>query len=328
MSVKADFRLLELLADGRFHSGSVLSETLSVTRAAIWKKIAALKHCGIDVYAVKGKGYRLSRPLECLQRDKIESSISPAAAGCFNKLSILRDIDSTNGYLLALINRDSFHAHAVLAEYQTAGRGRRGSQWVSPFAAGICLSFGWHYPEPVETINLVSLAAGVAVMRAFQELDIAGAGLKWPNDIHWKGRKLGGILVEMRMESAGPCNVVVGVGLNYSIPERAGREIDQPWVDIASIKNPAPSRNRLAAVLIGELARMLAGLQGHPSEDIIAAWREHDCMIGKQASLVLPGRQLQGMVAGIDDDGALLFADGKRPPRRYHAGEISLKRTL
>jgi len=326
--VKIDIRLLELLADGRFHSGTTLSESLSVSRTAIWKKITALENSGIDIYAVKGKGYRLNQPVELLNRDEIRSALPATVQPHINTLTVLRDIDSTNSFLLARVNRNTFHAHAVLAEYQSAGRGRHGSQWVSPFAAGLCLSFGWHYPEPVESISLLSLAAGVAVMHALQNIGIKNSGLKWPNDIYWQGRKLGGILVEMRMESAGPCNAVIGVGINYALSVKTGQHIDQPWVDIATIKNPPPSRNRLAAMLIAELADMLFKLQTHRIDDIINTWRQYDCMNGKQAKLLLPDRQLRGTVMGIDDDGALLFSEGESPPHRYHAGELSLRRLI
>lgn len=320
-----DIHLLDLLSDGRFHSGTQLSKALSVTRAAIWKKIGVLKRSGIDIYAVKGKGYRLSHALELLQQEEIRSALPVSIQHHLHALTVLHETDSTNTWLLSRVNRDDFHSHAVLAEFQRAGRGRRGSHWVSPFAAGLCLSIGWHYPEPVESISLVSLATGVAIMRALQDLGIEDAGLKWPNDIYWKGRKLGGILVEMRMESAGPCNVVVGVGLNYAIPVGTGQLIDHPWVDIAHLKNSPPSRNRLAAGLIAELAHMLVELETHPAADIITCWRQYDCMHGKEANLILPDRQLHGRVMGIDDDGALLFAVGGSAPRRFHAGEISLR---
>lgn len=324
--MKVDIRLLELLADGKFHSGTALAEALSVSRAAVWKKINAFEKSGIDVYAVKGKGYRLGRPIEFLQAEEIRSLLPAGIRQYVSHLTVLPDVDSTNSHLLSLINRDNFHAHAVLAEYQTAGRGRRGSQWLSPYAAGICLSFGWYYTEPVDSISLVSLATGVAVMHALHHAGITDAGLKWPNDIHWRGRKLGGILVEMRMESAGPCNTVVGIGINYSLPANAAQQIDQPWVDVATIKNPPPSRNRLAAWLVAELAAVLAKLETHRAGDIIDAWRQYDCMKGKTANLHLPDRQVHGRVMGIDDDGALLFSEGKSPPRRYHAGEITLRR--
>lgn len=320
-----DIHLLELLSDGRFHSGTQLSNALSVTRAAIWKKINALKRSGIDIYAVKGKGYRLSHTLELLQQEEIRTALPASVQRHLRYLTVLHEIDSTNSYLLSLINHENFHSHAVLAEFQSAGRGRRASHWVSPFAAGLCLSFAWHYPGPVESISLVSLATGVAVMRALQSLAIEDAGLKWPNDIYWNGRKLGGILVEMRMESAGPCNVVVGVGLNYSIPAGPAQLIDHPWVDIVTIKNSYPSRNQLAARLITEIAHMLVKLETHPANDIITSWRQYDCMHGKEANLILPDRQLHGRVKGIDDDGALLFAVGNSAPRRFHAGEISLR---
>lgn len=324
--MKVDIHLLELLADGRFHSGTELSKALSLTRAAIWKKITILKQAGIDIYAVKGKGYRLGRPVELLQENEIREELPANIQRKLRHLSILHAVDSTNDFLLSLDNRDAFHAHAVLAEYQTAGRGRQGSQWVSPFAGGLCLSFGWHYPEPVESISLLSLATGVAVMQALQKTGITNAGLKWPNDIYWKEHKLGGVLVEMRMESAGPCNAVVGVGLNYSMPALSGSNIDQPWVDIATIKQPLPSRNKLAAGMIAEITRMLIKLETHQVGDIIKSWRQYDCMNGREASLVLPDRQLHGRVVGIDEDGALLFSQNKSAPRRFHAGEISLRR--
>lgn len=317
--------LFPLLSDGRFHSGEELGARLSLTRSAVWKKIKSLRTLGVDIHCVKGKGYRLAFPVELLDKDKILSFLDKDIVVLQDGLEIHTVIDSTNRYLLERVNDPAFHRHITLAEYQTAGRGRRGNRWISPFAAGISMSVAWHFDVPPEPVAGISLGAGVAIIRLLQKLGIRNAGLKWPNDVYIAGRKLGGSLVEIQAESEGPFNVVIGIGINYSFPVTE-QDIDQPWIDIASVLQPLPSRNQVVAGLISGVFRLLthAGKKGF--SDIIEEWRMYDCVQGKNATLVLPDRQLPGLILGIDNTGALLMFTGEKF-RKFGSGEISLKVT-
>lgn len=319
----SNFDLFSLLADGKFHSGEELGSKFSISRSAVWKKIKTLQKLGVDIHCVKGKGYRVGYPVELLDRGKILSLLDKDIMPLPGGLEIHTIIDSTNQYLLDHINDPAFHRCVALAEYQTAGRGRRGNRWVSPFAAGITMSIAWHFDVPPEPVAGISLGAGVAIMRLLQKLGIRNAGLKWPNDIYIAGRKLGGSLVEIQAESEGPFNTVIGIGINYSFPV-IGNNIEQPWIDIAEILQPLPSRNLIVAGLISEMFRLFTWAEQNGFSDIIEEWRRHDCMQGKVAALLLPGRRLHGLVLGIDNAGALLMSVNDKT-QKFSSGEISLK---
>ena len=155
-------------------------------------------------------------------------------------------------------------------------------------------------------------------------MDFEGVGLKWPNDIFFKNRKLGGLLIETRGETAGPCDVVIGIGLNIAFPVDFEANINQPWVDLASIKDPVPSRNVIAAELISELMLLLDAYAETEARDIINEWQKYDCMRGKQVKLILPDKNITGQIVGVDNDGALLMSVNNHV-RKFTAGEISLR---
>ena len=171
---------------------------------------------------------------------------------------------------------------------------------------------------------MISLGAGVAIIRALCRIGIRDAGLKWPNDVYWRGRKLGGILVEAREESAGPCSLVVGIGINFCFPAAQDRYIDQPWVDIATILQPLCSRHVLAAALISEIMRLSGQVAAMNYSGIIDAWRRHDHMQGKKARLIMPAKTVEGRIAGIDHNGALLM-EVRGKVERFNTGEITLR---
>lgn len=317
-------RLLRLIADGKFYSGEKLGHALGVSRAAIWKIINSLSHYGLTIVAVKGKGYRLSRSIEFLDKQSLLSRIRSPAFKILNELEIFEEIDSTNKYLLESPEISDKHACVILAEYQTQGRGRRGNPWISPPGSGISLSIAWHFEQPVESLTCLSLAAGSAVIRVLTTMGFDGIGLKWPNDIFFQGKKLGGLLIEIRGETAGPCDVVIGLGLNYDFPVDFKGNIEQPWIDLVSIKDSTASRNHIAAELISEMMLLLETYANINIEDIINEWQQYDCMRGKKARLKLQGKNIHGLVVGIDNDGALLMSVDNRI-QKYTAGEISLR---
>jgi BirA family transcriptional regulator, biotin operon repressor / biotin---[acetyl-CoA-carboxylase] ligase len=315
--------ILSILADGRFHSGEDLGAKLFVSRSAIWKKIRNLQRLGMEIYSVKGKGYRINNPVELLDKKKILSLLDKNTVPLLGNLTVHSLINSTNQYLLEKLNDPAFHKHVSLAEYQTAGRGRRGNKWISPFASGISMSVAWHFNNPPEPVAGISLGAGVAVLRMLQKLGINGAGVKWPNDIYYAGCKLGGTLVEIQAESEGPFNVIIGIGINYSFPA-IDKGIDQPWIDIARIQQPIPSRNLIVAKLIAELFQLLQQADKTGFGSVIEEWRSYDCMQGRTATLILPDTQVTGQVIGVDDSGALLISMNNRI-KKFNSGEISLK---
>ena len=314
--------LLKKLADGNFHSGEELGLQLGVSRSAIWKTLQQFEILNLDIHAVQGKGYRLVSPLELLDVNNILAALPVAIRDVPLALNVETELDSTNAWLM---KQDDWHGQVCLAEYQHAGRGRRGRKWVSPFAANLYLSLGWSFSLDAASLAGLSLASGVAVIRALERLGIQTAGLKWPNDIFHGEQKLGGILIEMRGQAGGPSQVVIGIGLNVKMPSSAAKQIDQPWSDLEQCAEKTVSRNALAAAVITELVQVCQACEQGAITTYLEAWQEHDIYAGKQVDLLLPDEsRITGTSRGIDSQGALLLEQSGKV-QRFNSGEVSLR---
>lgn len=314
-------RLLAQLADGEFHSGEALGNTIGVSRAGIWKHIKVLTDLGLDIYRVQGRGYRLSRPLELLDANAIRDNLPATIAQRLNSLAIHDSIDSTNAELMRTPCGDDAVA-VCIAEHQAAGRGRRGRQWVSPFGSNLYLSLSWPFRQLPPDFAALSLAMGVGAQRALHRLGVADVQLKWPNDIYLQGRKLGGILLEMRGEPPGACRVVAGIGINVAMPE--GTAIDQAWSDLATA-GYAISRNALVAGLIDEWMNVLQEFAAHGFTAFVDEWRAADILAGNAVTVIEQEGQWQGLARGVMPDGALeIERDGQL--ERVIVGDVSLRK--
>ena len=318
--------VLRLLADGGEHSGEALAAELAISRAAVWKRVQQLGQWGLEVHAVAGRGYRLARPLDLLEREAVLAGLPDMVRDRLRNLALADEVDSTNEALLAVGDLPPGRFDACLAEFQHRGRGRRGRTWLAPFASGICLSVGWCFVEAPRQLSALSLAAGVAVRRALAGSGFDDVNLKWPNDILHGGGKLGGILCELRAEAAGPAYVVIGVGLNVDLPAGAAKAIGAtglPPVSLAGM-GPRPSRSRLAAALLGQLALALVEFEQAGFAPFHDEWRAADALLGRPVRLQHGERAVDGLARGIDADGALLF-DAGNGVERVVSGEISLR---
>ncbi len=317
------YSILKTLSDGNFHSGEALAKNTGVTRAAVWKAIQTLQtEYALDIHSVHGRGYRLAQSIELLDRTTILQQLDNPSqlAG----LDTFLTIDSTNHYLM--------HAHAdavqapwvVLAEQQTAGRGRRGKSWQSPFAGNIYISLLWRFNQINANFVGLSLVVGVVVCRLLQHLGIEQLGLKWPNDVLCEGKKLCGILIEMRGETHGPYDAVIGIGLNLAMPDEIGRTIDQPWIALQQVATTLPARNTLAAKLIDALLESLPAFEEYGLQPFLSDWRSLDQYRDQNVVLHLGENRVAGIERGVDEQGALLVEhNGKL--QRYYSGEISLR---
>ncbi|HFC52907.1 MAG TPA: bifunctional biotin--[acetyl-CoA-carboxylase] ligase/biotin operon repressor BirA [Gammaproteobacteria bacterium] len=314
------YPLLEQLADGRFHSGRELGERLGVSRGAIWKRLRSATDLGLQVQAVSGKGYRLARPLELLRAESIATTLNGHSRALLGRLEILPGTDSTNRHLLELGKGGA----ACLAEYQWAGRGRRGRRWHTPFGAGICLSVSWRFDHSAAALSGLSLAAGVWTAEALRAAGVEGVGLKWPNDLLHEGRKLAGVLIEVQGEADGPCLAVVGVGVNLEMSRLAGQRIGQPWTDLRAVTGRRPRRNHLAGLLLHHVLTGLFRYQREGLEGILERWSELDCLAGRPVRLRHPAGELLGTAQGVDRAGALLLRSAEGV-RAIHSGEVSVR---
>lgn len=319
--------LLRLLADGQFHSGTELARVLAVSRTAVWKHLQALAELGIEVIGVSGRGYKLQRPLQLLDVAQINAHLKPGVESLISLIEIHAVIPSTNAYLLETAHQTHTSGRVCLAEYQTAGKGRRGRTWVSPFGHNIYLSILWHYPDGPAAIAGLSLAMGVAVVRALRKFGVDEVGLKWPNDIYWRGSKLAGILIEVSGESGGPCHAVIGLGLNIFLPLQQAETIEQAWVDLQQIIGDSAigQRNRLVALLLNEMMPVIANFGHGLLPDYVKDWRGFDCMQGRDVTIFVGQQRFDGVVRGIDDQGLLLLEDDAGQLRAFASGEVSFR---
>ena len=316
--------MMKILADGQFHSGTELGQTLGCTRSAIWKVIDSLRASGIEIYSVRGKGYRLSSQIELLDSNKIYSHLDSIAKQHLQKIEIHFELPSTNTHLLETVGISRSNGVVCLAEQQTTGRGRRGRTWVSPFGGNLYLSLLWRFAGGAVQLAGLSLAMAIAITRALHELGLDSVAVKWPNDILVSNQKLSGILLELAGEASGPCSVVIGVGLNVQASNTEMSAVDQPWIGLESGLGRRVSRNELAGRIINHLLAAIQEFELDGLTPFLEEWKAHDCYAGKEVMLHLPEGDIRGVVRGVDNTGALLLAQAGEV-RRFHSGEISMR---
>jgi BirA family biotin operon repressor/biotin-[acetyl-CoA-carboxylase] ligase len=318
------YHLLAELADGEFHSGEELAALLGVSRTAVWKQLKKLDRFELELYSVRGKGYKLATPLELLDKQGIVEGLSAGSRRLLGDLDIHLSIDSTNSHTLEKAKHNFPSGYVCIAEQQTDGKGRRDRRWVSPFGTNLYLSVLWQFSGGVNAMEGLSLAVGVALARALEELGLQGVQLKWPNDLYHDGKKLGGVLIEMTGDLAGQCQAVVGVGLNVKMPTKSARQIEQDWTDIATACPSPPSRNRIAAALLDELLKLLASYEQKTFTAYHRTWEKLDAYRGKPVQLVMGSRCVRGLAAGVDGRGAIGLRNDAGV-HYYNGGEISLR---
>lgn len=319
--------LLQRLAQGPV-SGDALAQKDGLTRAAVWKRIEQLRQAGVAIEAVAGRGYRLAQPLDLLEAASIQAGLSAQVRAHIAALDVAWSLDSTNSELL----RQPIPARGcavLLAERQTAGRGRRGRNWASPLAAHLYLSLARSFDGGLARLGGLSLAIGVAVCEALRALGVQQAQLKWPNDLVIAApnglQKLGGLLIEGGGEIAGNSRAVIGLGLNVNMPQSMAKDIDQPWTELAALL-PAPhSRNAIAAAL---LAHVLPALELFDSEGLspfLPRYAALDALAGRLLDVHTNNAVWQAQALGIADDGALRVRDLAGTERLVHAGDVSVR---
>jgi len=318
-----DQALLEILADAKFHSGTSLGAVLGLGRGAIWKQMKALQECGVDVYSVRGRGYRLPKGLDLLNVAALKVLMGERTCQSLQYIELKTFTDSTN--LMALRNINQWrHGALYLTEFQQAGRGRRGRSWQGPFATNLYFSLMWRFSGGVAALEGLSLLVGLSVVEALEKLGIKGVELKWPNDLLYKGRKLAGILLEMQGDASGEISVVIGVGLNVAMSERTAG-IDQPWIDLATICDRKIERNKLLAVLLSQLIENLVSFSEKGFAAFIDSWHRVHAFQDSYVKLISAHAEIEGICRGVNQQGALLLERlGK--VEAHHGGEISVRK--
>jgi BirA family biotin operon repressor/biotin-[acetyl-CoA-carboxylase] ligase len=317
--------LLVALASGGMVSGAQLAERAGVTRAAIWKQVEALRARGVPVQSRGTAGYCLPWPVQLLDVPTLRTALPANVRKRLGALELHWEIDSTSSEIQRR-QADLADLSMVLAETQTAGRGRRGRLWLSPPGLNVYLSCLKRFDGGFAALSGLSLAVGVIVMRTLTTLGINGAGLKWPNDVLSDGGKLAGILVELGGEYQGPCAAIIGVGLNVRLTPALHEQAGQPVNDLTTLAGKAPDRNRVAAALIAALADGLDQFEREGFAAFVDEYARYDLLHGKPLRVQGALGTLEGVGAGVDARGALLLRaqDGMH---RIDSADVTVRRT-
>lgn len=320
------FTLLRLLIDGKFHSGEMLAQRLGMSRTSVNNALREVGKLGLVLYSVRGRGYCLPDPPQWLNADTVLYALSHRGgkkiAAPF-QIEILDRIPSTNTLLLQRSTQGAPSGSVLAAEWQDNGRGRLGRQWHSGLGNALTFSLLWRFECGLSGLSGLSLAIGVAIIRALKKWSIK-AQLKWPNDVLSKNAKLAGILLEAQGDMLGPSAVVIGIGINILTPENVRAKIDQPVISLADLIDPPPERNHLLAMLLAELDIALrqfavAGFSAFRKE-----WESCHALQGQKITLSLPdGNRVTGIARGVTDSGALIL-ETAQGVRMMSAGEINI----
>ncbi|MDO9393023.1 MAG: bifunctional biotin--[acetyl-CoA-carboxylase] ligase/biotin operon repressor BirA [Methylotenera sp.] len=317
------FPILKLLADGKFHSGEDIAQQLKVSRATVWNALQDAGTLGIEIFSVRGRGYKLPQAVTLLDQQAVLSAMGEERA--WFKLEVHDYLESTNTYLMKKLSSGQAHTSCVAANLQTNGRGRRGRTWQAGLGASLTFSLLWRFQCGAAALSGLSLAVGVALIRALHHFGITQAQLKWPNDILVDHEKLAGILIELQGDMEGPSTAVIGIGVNLNLSTKIKQQIDQPAIDLASAAPQTINPNELLGVLLNHLADVLRSFEQQGFTSLRDEWTKHHAYHHQQVRMLMPdGREISGVVQDITEDGNLLV-ETTRGLQKFASGEISLR---
>ncbi|HET9818693.1 MAG TPA: biotin--[acetyl-CoA-carboxylase] ligase [Rhodanobacteraceae bacterium] len=317
--------LLYLLASGNLLSGPALAQRLGISRAAVWKQVDALRRAGLEIVS-DARGYRLARRLDLLDVAQIRAGLPAALARGVGSIENHWRLDSTSSELARHV-ADLPDLSFVFADWQRAGRGRRGRQWLSPPASNLQFSCLKRFAGSFAALSGLSLAAGIAAAGALEDCGIGGVALKWPNDLVYHDAKLGGILVELGGEFMGPCHAIIGIGINVHLPEAVRLTLDRPCTDLTELcRGETPSRNQLAAALIARLMVQLEAFDRSGFAGCAQAWAQRDALAGRNVRVEAARGYFEGIADGVDARGALQVQTAAGP-RSIDSGDVTVRPT-
>lgn len=309
-------KIMAILADGEFHSGEQLGQELGMSRAAINQHLKILETWGVSTYRVTGKGYCLSEPINLLDERIISQQYHT------ENVEVIPVIDSTNQYLLDSIDTLTT-GDVCLAEYQQAGRGRRGGKWFSPFGANLYLSMYWRLEQGPAAAMGLSLVVGIVIAETLVQFGCHDVKVKWPNDLYINNRKLAGILVEMTGKTGDVAHIVIGAGINIAMKSDTTSSIDQSWTSLYQ-EDVITDRNALSAAIITNLRSALRTFETQGMVPFLPRWHALDNFLNKPVKLIIGDREIHGIERGINEFGALML-EQEDEIKAWVGGEISLR---
>jgi BirA family biotin operon repressor/biotin-[acetyl-CoA-carboxylase] ligase len=316
------FPILKLLADGKFHSGEAIAQHFNVSRATVWNALQHAESLGIEVFSVRGRGYKLSQALTLLDKQAIVNNMSQQHA--WLNVEVFDTLPSTNSYLMQNMSAKT-HGTCVVTNLQTSGRGRRGREWQASLGASLTFSLLWRFQCGAAALSGLSLAVGVALIRGLHEIGATEAKLKWPNDILIHQQKLAGILIELQGDMEGPSTAVIGVGINLQLPESLLQKIDQAVTDLNQATKMPIDPNMLMASLLKHLVDVLVEFEQAGFENLRHEWTTHHAYHQQAVRMLMPdGSEVTGVVQAISENGSLMVKT-ENGLQKFMSGEISLR---
>lgn len=315
-------RVLQRLGDGAVHRGAAIAAELGVSRAAVAKQVGRLRELGWDIVTTT-EGYRLQAGQRPLEPGALERSLA-GLRGHIARFDLLETVDSTSSHLARLAPVDDGRVQLCIAEHQQAGRGRRGRSWHGRPGGSIALSVAATLPLAPPALAGLSIAAGVVCAETLVALGVDGVRLKWPNDLLVGEAKIGGMLVEISGEAAGPSRVILGIGVNHDLGDErpdAGRAV----TDIArSAPEWVAGRSAVTGALAAAAVELLEDFRRTGLGPYLPRWRRFDDLAGREVEVDSRGAPVRGTALGVADDGALRVrtASGERA---FHSGEVSVR---
>ncbi|MCB5207608.1 biotin--[acetyl-CoA-carboxylase] ligase [Methylovorus mays] len=319
------FPILHRLADGSFHSGEALAAHFKVSRSTVWNAVKHAETLGVEIFSVRGKGYRLSQPLDLLRADRILAALGPASNAV--QLFVHDQLDSTNRWLMQQAANGAVHLSCAVTSHQTQGRGRRGRVWQSALGNSLTFSLLWRFESGAAALSGLSLAVGLALGQAFAEMGVV-VGLKWPNDVLVEYRKLAGILIELQGDMEGPSAAVIGVGINLRLPERMLAQIDQAAIDLQSLKAAPVEASMVLGIVLKHMLQVIGRFEREGFAALVPDWQAMHVYHQQPVRLLMPdATERHGVVAGVAEDGSLLVTT-EAGEQRFTSGEISLRKAV
>ena len=313
--------LLRALADGAWHGGSELAQRLGISRAAVSKQAQSLAVWGAHVSTQRTRGYRLDGGLDLLHADRLQQLLHGVVPA--DGIELFDSMPSTNSHLMARIVAGDRPA-VCLAEHQSAGRGRRGRHWHSPYGRNLYVSVAQRYENGPAALAGLSLAIGAALAQLLAGLGVAQLHLKWPNDVLCGGGKLGGILIELQGDTQGPCWAVAGLGLNVNMLTADDGGIEQAWNSLARASGCTWDRTALAAQVVSTLRQVMQAFPNTGLEPWLATYARFDGLAGQAVHVDWAGERVDGVACGIAGNGALLL-DCAGQQRQVWGGDVSVR---
>lgn len=238
-------------------------------------------------------------------------------------VSVFESLASTNSWALSNPVQPG-RGHLCITESQTAGRGRRGNQWQSAAGENITLSFAWCFAAWPKAITGLSLAVGMLVAEQLNRTVGIDVKVKWPNDLMVADKKLGGILIELAGESGGPCQVVLGLGLNVYQPDWSRHDSDYAWQDLHGLKVRL-DRNEFVGKLARELLHAMPAFEQHGFTSLRSAWPDFSSYQGRRIAVDGQDGEIAGVMSGVDEYGALLVNDDNGRVHRFLDSNVSVR---